>query len=71
MGLTREVDPEQMVAALDAALPDGLDVLDAATAGAPALADRIDAGRWRLQVTGVPRADARGGRGGAARRPTR
>ncbi|TCK21048.1 TIGR03936 family radical SAM-associated protein [Pseudonocardia endophytica] len=58
IGLTREVDPEQVRAALDAALPDGLDVLDATTAEAPALADRIDAGRWRLQVTGVPVAEA-------------
>src|ERR1700709_1630110 len=42
IGLTREVDPEQVRAALDAALPDGLDVLAAATAEPPALADRID-----------------------------
>ncbi len=57
VGLTREVDPEQLRAALDGALPDGLDVLDAVTAEPPALADRIDAGRWRLQVTGVPRGE--------------
>ncbi|MFP5071493.1 TIGR03936 family radical SAM-associated protein [Pseudonocardia nantongensis] len=57
LGLTREVDPESLRAALDAALPDGLDVLDAAVATAPALADRIDAGRWRLEVRGVPRAE--------------
>jgi len=54
IGLTREVDPEQVRAALDEALPDGLDVLEAAVAEPPALAERIDAGRWRLQVTGLP-----------------
>lgn len=58
IGLTRDVDPEQVRAALDAALPDGLDVLAAAAAEPPALADRIDAGRWRLQVGGVPRSEA-------------
>ena len=57
MGLTRETDAEQVRAALDAALPDGLDVLDAATAEPPALADRIDAGRWRLRIDGVSRAE--------------
>lgn len=54
IGLTMQVDPEQVRAALDAALPDGLDVLEAAVAEPPALSERIDAGRWRLQVTGVP-----------------
>lgn len=57
LGLTREVDPESLRAALDAALPEGLDVLDAAVSAPPALADRIDAGRWRLAVRGVPRAE--------------
>ena len=57
IGLTAETDPEQVRASLDAALPDGLDVLEAVTAEPPALADRIDAGRWRLQVTGLPRAE--------------
>ncbi|GAA1385870.1 hypothetical protein GCM10009613_18990 [Pseudonocardia kongjuensis] len=54
MGLTREVDPELVRAALDRALPDGLDVLAVAVAEPPALADRIDAARWRLEIRGVP-----------------
>ncbi|MBC3193271.1 DUF2344 domain-containing protein [Pseudonocardia sp. C8] len=57
MGLTREVDPELVRDAMDRALPDGLDVLEAAVAEPPALADRIDAGRWRLEIRGVPGAD--------------
>lgn len=59
LGLTREVDPEDVRAALDDALPDGLDVLDAAVATPPALADRIDAGRWRLELPGVSAERAR------------
>ncbi|MFP5022217.1 TIGR03936 family radical SAM-associated protein [Pseudonocardia phyllosphaerae] len=54
LGLTRETDPEALRAALDEALPDGLDVLAAAVASPPALADRIDATLWRLEVRGVP-----------------
>lgn len=53
IGLTREVDPELVRAAMDQALPDGLDVVAAATAVPPALADRIDAARWRLEVRGL------------------
>lgn len=57
MGLTREVDPALLCAAMDRALPDGLDVLEVVVAVPPALAERIDAGRWRLEVRGLPRAD--------------
>jgi radical SAM-linked protein len=53
IGLTREVDPAALVAALDAALPDGLDVLAAAPASGTALADRIDASRWVVELPGV------------------
>lgn len=57
IGLTREMDPATLVTALDAALPDGLDVLDAALAEPPALADRIDASRWEIALPGVAPAD--------------
>ena len=50
IGLQAEVDPERLRAALDAALSPGLDVLDAVIAGPGALADRIDASRWRLEL---------------------
>ncbi len=53
IGLTREIDPAALVGALDAALPDGLDILDAAVAEPPALAERIDASRWVVELPGV------------------
>jgi radical SAM-linked protein len=59
IGLTREVDPAELLAALDAALPDGVDLLDAVPSplGSPALADLIDANRWRIALPGVARAE--------------
>ncbi|MCO1656575.1 TIGR03936 family radical SAM-associated protein [Pseudonocardia humida] len=53
IGLTRPMEPAELAAALDAALPAGLDVLDAAVAEGAALADRIDASRWRVELPGV------------------
>src|SRR5262245_25525512 len=57
IGLTRPVEPAELAAALDAALPDGLDVLAAAVAEGTALADRIDASRWRVELPGVAPAE--------------
>ncbi|WP_199796562.1 TIGR03936 family radical SAM-associated protein [Pseudonocardia dioxanivorans] len=59
IGLTRPVDPAELVDALDAALPSGLDVLEAAVAEPPALADRIDGVRWAIELPGLPEADVR------------
>jgi radical SAM-linked protein len=59
IGLTRTVDPAELVAALDAALPDGLDVLAAAVAEGASLADRIEASSWRVELPGVEPADLR------------
>jgi radical SAM-linked protein len=59
IGLTRPVDPDELVAALDAALPAGIDVLEAAVAEGAALADRIDASRWTIELPGVEPADLR------------
>jgi radical SAM-linked protein len=53
MGLTREVDLAELVAALDAALPTGIDIVDAAFADGASLPDRIDAGRWIIELPGV------------------
>jgi radical SAM-linked protein len=53
IGLQAPVDPDQLRLALDAALSPGLDVLDAVVAGEGALADRIDASRWRLELPEV------------------
>jgi radical SAM-linked protein len=56
IGLTRLMEPSEVAAALDAALPHGVDVLEAVAIplGSPALADLIDATRWRLELPGVP-----------------
>lgn len=53
MGLTREVDLAALVTALDAALPAGIDIVDAAVADGASLPDRIDASRWTVELPGV------------------
>jgi radical SAM-linked protein len=59
IGLAREVDPAQLRTDLDAALPDGLDVIEAVPAGPGGLADRMDASVWRIELPGVAEAAAR------------
>jgi len=60
LGLCAERDPGELVAALDAALAPGIDVLDGVTAQPESgkLADRIDASLWQLTLTGVTCAQA-------------
>jgi radical SAM-linked protein len=53
IGLARESDPEQVRLALDAALPDGLDLLEIVPAGAGSLAERIRAAHWHIELPGV------------------
>lgn len=53
IALTRECDPEQVHRVLDAALPDGLDVLTVVPAAGGALADRLEASEWRLTLPGI------------------
>jgi radical SAM-linked protein len=48
------VDPAALVAGLDAAMPAGLDVLEAVVAGSGSLTERIEASRWRIELPGVP-----------------
>lgn len=55
LGLTRPVPPEQVRKALDAVLPDGLDVVDAVVAGPGGLAERIEVSHWRVELPGVER----------------
>jgi radical SAM-linked protein len=57
IGLQAVVDPAWVVTALDASLSPGLDVLDAVAAAGESLADRIDASRWRVELTGITDAD--------------
>jgi radical SAM-linked protein len=60
LGLQSRVDPEELRRALDAALSPGLDVLEAVVAGpGPALADQIDASRWRIELPGLDPAQVR------------
>lgn len=58
IGVTRECDPEQVRAALDEALPPGLDIVDAVVATPGALADRLEAGSWEVALPGVDEAAA-------------
>jgi radical SAM-linked protein len=51
--VVERVDPAALRAALDAALPDGLDVLRVMPVSGGSLADRLDASRWRIELPGV------------------
>jgi radical SAM-linked protein len=53
IGLTRPMEPAALAAALDSALPDGLDVLAAAVAEGAPLAERIEASQWVVELPGV------------------
>ena len=53
IGLSRACEPDQVRAALDAALPPGLDIVEVVAAPTGALADLLTASRWRVDVVGV------------------
>jgi radical SAM-linked protein len=53
VGLTEWREPDEVRVALDGALPPGLDILDVVIAGPGALADRLEAGRWLVELPGV------------------
>jgi radical SAM-linked protein len=53
IGLTREVDVAELRAQLDAALPAGLDIVEAVPAGPGSLADRMAASAWEIELPGV------------------
>jgi radical SAM-linked protein len=59
IGLAERRDPEQVRAALDAALPAEVAVLECVEAaeGTGSLADRIDAAEWRIELPGLALAD--------------
>ncbi|MHC1561516.1 TIGR03936 family radical SAM-associated protein [Actinomycetospora sp. C-140] len=54
IGVTEELDPAVVAREVDAALPDGLAVVEVVRAGPGAIADRIDASRWVIDTPGVP-----------------
>ena len=53
LALSRCCDPEAIRAALDSAMPDGLDIVEAVEAGPGQLADRLEASHWRVELPGV------------------
>jgi radical SAM-linked protein len=59
VGLAREVDVEAFRTALDAALPDGLDIVEAVVAAPGSLAERMVASAWRIELPGVAVEQAR------------
>lgn len=50
IGLARVADPEEVLAELAAAMPDGLDLLAVVESGGGPLADRLQASRWRVDL---------------------
>lgn len=59
IGLTDERDPDAIREALDAALPEGLDIVEAVAAGIGSLADRLEASEWRIEIPGAQPDDLR------------
>lgn len=55
--VVRRLDPEAVRGELNARLPEGIDVVAVEEAATGALADRIDASRWRIELPGVERAE--------------
>jgi radical SAM-linked protein len=54
ISVTQRVDPQRLRAALDEALPDGLDVLEVVEAASGSLADRLQASEWVMEFRGMP-----------------
>jgi radical SAM-linked protein len=54
IALSSHVDCDWFRRALDDALPPGLDILEAVDAPAGALADRLEASYWKIELPGVP-----------------
>lgn len=55
--VVRRLDPELVRHELNIRLPEGIDVVAVEEATSGALADRIDASRWRIELPGVGRAE--------------
>src|SRR6187402_1111272 len=51
--VTERVDPESVRVALDEALPGGIDIVQVVEAGPGALADRLEASDWLVEVSGI------------------
>ncbi len=57
IGVTRACDPDDVRARLDQALPPGLDVVLVVPAAPGALADRLEASSWRIELPGIAPAE--------------
>lgn len=53
IGLTQVLDPAEVQARLDEALPPGLDVVEVVVSAGGGLADRLEASEWRVRLPGV------------------
>ena len=53
IALADPVDPVRLLAALDASLPAGLDLVEVVEASGGSLAERIDCSRWEIALPGV------------------
>jgi radical SAM-linked protein len=53
IGVTAECDPDRMRAALDEALPPGLDVVEVVQARTPEFVQRLEASSWQFEMPGV------------------
>ena len=53
IGVAARCDPERVRAALDTALPPGLDVVDCVEARTPDFANRLEASIWHIELPGV------------------
>jgi len=53
IGVAERVDVDALRAAIDAALPDGLDILEAVESAGGSLAERMQASAWRIELDDV------------------
>jgi radical SAM-linked protein len=60
IGLAEAMDPSRALLDIDAALPDGLDVLEVVSSAGGSLADRLEASWWQLTLDGVTPQEAQG-----------
>jgi radical SAM-linked protein len=58
IGVAAACDPAAVRAALDAALPPGLDVVEVVEARTPDFANRLEASVWQVELPGVSQAQA-------------
>jgi radical SAM-linked protein len=53
ISVTQQLDPDKVRAALDEAMPPGLDIIEVVEAGPGALADQLEGSEWQIVLPGV------------------